>query len=375
MGLALAGAVLLLVACLGGGWVALGRVDPLLAVPGAGWAALAGALTSRASQSFRRWGGYGLAVLLMLVLVQWIWAGWVDWLPSAVAALAVAIALLPAWMLAASSRGRAASRRYPALAFMAVAAWGWQLAATPLVAWAYDPPLIDEQPRVVVVTSLPLFATSRGDLGAILGGEVADAPAMEALGQHFELLPVANPDPRILAEGSALLLAHPGPLAPEALVAIDTWVRGGGRAVVLADALLEAEPPYPLGDPRNPPVSTMLDPLLSHWGVDIAPASAGTRVVSDARQRLMLASAGEATVRSPACRQTAGGLAARCSIGRGQVVIIGDADMLDQANWTRAADPLRPVSWHSANMSWLANELRPQPARQRRSFALPVWIG
>lgn len=374
-GLVLAAAVLLLVACLGGGWIALGRVDPLLAVPGAGWAAMAGALASRSSPVLRLAGTYGLGILLLLALIQWQWGGWVDWFPSLLAALAVALALVLAWMLAASLRRSAASRRYLALAAMAVAAWGWQLATTPLVAWAYDPPPIDEQPRVVVVTSLPLFATSRGDLGAILGGEVVDAPAMEALLQHFELVPVANPDPRILAEGSALLLAHPGPLAPEALVAIDAWVRGGGRAVVLADALLEAEPPYPLGDPRNPPVTTMLDPLLSHWGVDIAPARAGTRVVSDARERLMLTSAGEATVRSPACTQTAGGMVARCSIGRGQVVIIGDADMLDPAHWIHTADPLRPVSWHSANMSWLATELHPQPARQRRSLARPVWVG
>ncbi len=372
-GLALAGAILLLVACLGGGWIALGRVDPLLAVPGAGWAAMAGALASRSSPGLRLSGAYGLGILLLLALVQWHWGGWVDWLPSLLAALAIAAPLMPAWTMAAFVKARGGLGRYLLVGAMAAGAWVWQLVASPLVALAYDPWSTDEQPRVVVVTSLPLFAASRGDLGAVLSGDIDDAEAIIALRQHFDLLPMANPDAQGLAEGSALFLAHPGPLAPEALVAIDAWVRGGGRAVVLADALLEAEPPFPLGDSRNPPVTTMLDPLLAHWGVVIGPAREGAGIVSDANQRLIVSSAGLVSTRSSACRQVVGGVIARCRIGRGQVVIIGDADMLDPANWSGWTRPMRPVGWHSANISWLAAQLDPKSASRARTLAQPVW--
>lgn len=374
VGLTLACVVLLLVAGLGGGWIALGRVDPLLAVPGAGWAAMVGALAGRAAPSLQLVGASGLAAFAILALVQRVWAGWIDWLPTTAAAFAVAVALVLAGLLAASARGVSASRRYLTVGLMVVGAWGWQIAAFPLVARAYDPSPIGEQPRVVVVTSLPLFATSRGDLNSLLGGEVTDAPAVEALRRHFELLPAANPDPHILAEGSTLLLAHPGPLAPEALVAIDGWVRGGGRAVILADALLVAEPPYPLGDPRNPPVSTLLDPLLAHWGAAIEPATAGPRVVMDGRERLALLTAGEVMGRSGTCRQTARGLIARCRIGRGQVVIVGDADMLDPAMWSGAPDRAGAVSWRSANIAWLATQLHPQSVAQHRGLARPIWV-
>jgi hypothetical protein len=366
-------AALLIIAALGGGWLALGRVDPLLTVPGAGWAAMVGALISPMRPGMRLGGACLLSAALILTLVQWAGAGWVDWVPGLIAALVAAGLLLPAWMIAASARERAAIGRYLLFGLMALCAWGWQLAASAVVARAYDPAPMDSQPRVMVVTSLPLFAASRGDFGAVLSGDVSDAPAINTLRRHFQLVPLADVNRSSLAEGDALLLAHPGALAPEALVAIDNWVRSGGRAVVLADALLEAEPPHPLGDPRNPPVSTMLDPLLTHWGVGIAPARPGLRVAREGGQRLLFASAGDVTVRSSSCRRSAGGIVARCRIGRGQAVILGDADMLDPAHWSMAADPFRPVSWHSANMSWIASQLLPHPGRQNRSFARPVW--
>lgn len=366
-------AVLLIIAALGGGWLALGRVDPLLAVPGAGWAAMAGALVASMHPGLRTWGGYFLSAAVILILVQWVGAGWVDWLPSLAAALVAAGLVLPSGVIAASAKRRAAFGRYVFVGLLALCAWGWQLAASIVVARAYDPWPMDEQPRVMVATSLPLFATSRGDFGAVLSGDVDDAPAITALRRHFELVPLVDVDRPGLADGDALLLAHPGALSPEALVAIDNWVRSGGRAVVLADALLEAEPPHPLGDPRNPPVSTMLDPLLTHWGVGIAPARPGLRVAQEGGQRLLYASGGDVTVRSSRCRRSAGGIVARCRIGRGQAVILGDADMLDPAHWSMGADPVRPVAWHSANISWLASQLHPRSTRQHHSFANPVW--
>lgn len=368
------GSVLLVIAAVGGGWLALGRADPLFVVPGAGWAAVAGALACVGRPSARLSGGISLAVVVILALVQWAAAGWVDWLPTFVAGLVSAILLMAAWAVALFARSRSPWGRVVIFVMLAACAWGWQLAATSMVARAYTPVFGVKPARAAVVTSLPLFAPSRGDLAAILGGTVNDAPAITALQRYFDLVPMADVDAMALEQGDALLLAHPAALSPETLVAIDAYVRGGGQAVVLADALLDAELPYPLGDPRNPPVSTMLDPLLSHWGLAIAPARAGVRLGSDGRHRLMMSSAGEVAIRSAQCRSAAGGLVARCRIGRGQAVIVGDADLLDPSLWRSPAGATGPAGWRSANIGWLADQLQPCRAIQCTGFAQPVWM-
>ena len=115
-------AALLIIAALGGGWLALGRVDPLLTVPGAGWAAMVGALISPMRPGMRLGGACLLSAALILTLVQWAGAGWVDWVPGLIAALVAAGLLLPAWMIAASARERAAIGRYLLFGLMALCA-------------------------------------------------------------------------------------------------------------------------------------------------------------------------------------------------------------------------------------------------------------
>ncbi len=48
-------------------------------------------------------------------------------------------------------------------------------------------------------------------------------------------------------------MAHPLAQPAEDLVALDNWVRGGGRVLLLADPMLEWPSKRPLGDPLRPP--------------------------------------------------------------------------------------------------------------------------
>ena len=62
-------------------------------------------------------------------------------------------------------------------------------------------------------------------------------------------------------------MAQPLAQPAEDLVALDDWVRGGGRVLLLADPMLEWPSKRPLGDPLRPPPMFMDTGLLAHWGL------------------------------------------------------------------------------------------------------------
>jgi hypothetical protein len=64
-----------------------------------------------------------------------------------------------------------------------------------------------------------------------------------------------------------LLAAQPQALTAERLVALDKWVRDGGRLVLLADPLLRFDSSRPLGDRFRPPLRYPDTGLLAHWGL------------------------------------------------------------------------------------------------------------
>lgn len=370
----LLGAVLLGIAAAGGGWLALDRVDPLLAVPGIGWAVVAGALPGARGNALRFGTMAALVATLLLAAVQWAGAGWFDPLPTLLAGLLAGAAAAGARFVLDRARQRGRKVAAAGLILLSGLAWLWQLAAWPLVQMAYREAPTAHRPEVLVLTSLPLFAVNRGSIADLIDGRSFDAPAVAELQRHVRLVPTADVSAQQLAGTGTLLLAHPGALPPETLVAIDSFVRRGGHAVVLADALVEGEAPFALGDPRNPPVSTLLDPLLAHWGLAIAPARGGVQLVHDGRHRLMLISAGSIIAASGDCPGPGMAFVSRCSIARGRVTIVGDADFLDPALWSGSSGVSGPAGWQSANISWLADELRSQSSPPSgRAFARPVW--
>lgn len=136
-----------------------------------------------------------------------------------------------------------------------------------------------------------------------------------------------------LPSDALLVLAQPRPLMPEENVALDAWVRHGGRLLLFADPMLTASSRLPLGDLRGPQWVAMLSPILRHWGLELQfdPAQpAGERMVDVTGTLLPVNSAGRFAVsRHARCRLQGGAIVAECRIGKGRVLAIADAAVFD----------------------------------------------
>ncbi|MES2137504.1 MAG: ABC transporter, partial [Pseudomonadota bacterium] len=104
-----------------------------------------------------------------------------------------------------------------------------------------------ERPTLMLLTSLPIV------FGEDFSLEQQESPALKALRERYRVVPISVTDPSELARGRLLLMAQPPAQTAENLVALDQWVRGGGRVVLLADPMLEWPSKRPLGDPLRPP--------------------------------------------------------------------------------------------------------------------------
>lgn len=178
-----------------------------------------------------------------------------------------------------------------------------------------------QRPALLLLTSLPLIF---GEDFSLSGG---GSPATKSLETRYRLIPISVTGPSELAKGNLLLMAQPPAQTPENLVALDAWVRGGGRVLLLADPMLEWPSRRPLGDPLRPPPMFMDTGLLAHWGLTLdAPDEAGAAARELGGWTIATASPG--ALRG-ACPISSDGLVARCRIGKGRATIVADADLLD----------------------------------------------
>jgi hypothetical protein len=233
---------------------------------------------------------------------------------------------------------------------------------------SYDPAPGKSASELAVLTGLPLFWNSDGSR--------ATAPAIAVLEKHHRIVPVDSAEDGRLARIGRLLVAQPRLLSPRELVALDEWVRSGGRAVILADPLLIWPMDLPPGDRRRPPVTSLLDPLLSHWGLTLEPGRAGIeRRFLSSGALLPVAGASHFVASGRACRTVEAGLMALCRIGEGEARLMADADLLDDRLWL--ADPDRPGSRRSLSgdtVMLLERWLR-APLESERPLAEPIpWV-
>lgn len=232
--------------------------------------------------------------------------------------------------------------RRRALALALAAALG--AAALTAALWRNEPaPLaprpVAERPTLLLLTSLPLLFSEDFSLR---GG----SPAIKRLQTRYKLLPVSVTDPRELAKGRLLLMAHPLAQPAEDLVALDEWVRGGGRLLLLADPMLEWPSKRPLGDLLRPPPMFMDTGLLAHWGLRLeAPKRSGFATRELGGFSIMTASPGALT---GSCDISSDAFVAQCKIGKGRATIVADADFLE-------VDELGPKAGH--NIDGLLQEL------------------
>lgn len=189
--------------------------------------------------------------------------------------------------------------------------------------------------RIAFLTALPLFPASAAP-SDILNGPDQRAAIIRALAARHQVVPVARLDEKVLA-GSLLIVAQPRGLAGEELVALDGWVRQGGKALIFTDPELVWPSDLPLGDPRRAPPIGLLDPLLSHWGLELASPPMNDdgpiQKIVVGQFSVAVAWPGQWQSHNPACKIESEALVAHCRIGKGQVLLVADADMLDERLW------------------------------------------
>ncbi|AUW57470.1 hypothetical protein C1T17_04495 [Sphingobium sp. SCG-1] len=221
-------------------------------------------------------------------------------------------------------------------------------------------------PRLVFHTSNPPAAGPREPLGLHTGLDLfwGSSQTLSALDTLFKVDRLDVLSPSSLQFKQRLLLAQPRLLAPEELVALDDWVRGGGRAVILADPLLVWPSDLPLGDRRRPPVTSLLDPLLTRWGLVLEPAQPALveRRFVEGNRLLLTEGASHFTTRHSdfaRCQQVGDGFMVTCRVGEGKVRLIADADLLDERLW-QSSEGERLMSDTMALLDrWLRRPLSP----------------
>lgn len=136
------------------------------------------------------------------------------------------------------------------------------------------------------------------------------------------------------ADLGVTIMAQPRPLSPDENVALDDWVSAGGRLLLFADPLLTQPSVFALGDKRRPEGTVLLSPILARWGLTLEfdeAQPAGQREVEAFGQVVPVNLPGRFRLSQGEgdCSLYAGGLVAKCRVGRGVVLAVADAALLE----------------------------------------------
>ncbi len=181
-------------------------------------------------------------------------------------------------------------------------------------------------------TSLPIIWSEAASVGAVLQSGEGPHWARATIAGGGQVVALDFLDAKALAPLREIVIAQPRPLAPIENVALDNWVRGGGRVLLIADPALTEGSIFPLGDPRRPQAVALMSPILARWGLELQfddrqPAGAhvvdalGGPVVVDLPGRFQ-------TLPGSACRAQDAGLVVNCHVGKGSIVAFADAAFL-----------------------------------------------
>lgn len=216
-----------------------------------------------------------------------------------------------------------------------------------------SPPPADPPQRALLglMGTVPIYWGEEAAFGGALSGQADAHWARAQLEGSYELHPLDTLTDESLAGLEFLLLAQPRALAPAENVALDAWVRGGGRLLLFADPMLTGESRFAIGDRRRPQDVILLSPILARWGLQLQfdeEQPAGFALL-DAGVPIPVNLAGhfaEATGEAD-CSLEAGGVLARCTIGQGQAIVLADAATLDLYD----PHPAAPAA-----LAWLTRE-------------------
>ncbi len=209
------------------------------------------------------------------------------------------------------------------------------------------------RPVIGLSTSLPIVWPESDDIAGMLQDDAPPHWALSVLREVGEVRPLdslAAPGGALpLPSDAVLVMAQPWPLSPQENVALDDWVRGGGRVLLFADPMLTFESRFALGDRRRPQDVAMLSPILTRWGLELRfdeDQPEGGRVIVDGALAIPVRLSGTFAVRENPGQCVLGGegLVAQCRIGRGQIVAIADAALL--GNRAEEEQGLRRAALH-----------------------------
>ncbi len=195
------------------------------------------------------------------------------------------------------------------------------------------------KPPVYLMSTLPL-KWGEGDVKDVAQGVSDPALFYSALVERYLIKDADGLDKIEASPDGMLIMVQPRLLAPSENVALDKWVRGGGRLVLFADPALQWESRFPLGDSRRPLFTSLLSPLLDQWGVQLAlPVKDDAKPSEIDGSRIETLSRGfwlqhPHVERVPDCHTDRSALIAECRIGKGRVLLLADVDLLQDRYWT-----------------------------------------
>lgn len=200
------------------------------------------------------------------------------------------------------------------------------------------PPAERQEAIYGISTSLPILWPESHDISAMLKPGVPEHWALTALRERGQVRPIdslANEDGKLALPASAVLvLAQPYPFSPDEYVALDDWVRAGGRVLLFADPMLTFHSAFALGDRRRPQDIIKLDPILARWGLRLMrgddDGDAHGETVDLDGLAMPVAIPGTFTLTAGSgCKLSHDGLIVQCKIGRGRVLAVADAALLE----------------------------------------------
>jgi hypothetical protein len=189
-------------------------------------------------------------------------------------------------------------------------------------------------PELGLMGTIPIYWGEAGDVSEVLSGGSQAHWARPQLERQFELRPLDSLDEVNLVGLDFVMLAQPRALSPAENVALDNWVRKGGRVLLFADPLLTGESRFAIGDRRRPQDVILISPILNHWGLELAfddSVALGDTLVRAPSVAIPVNLPGSLAVTDTDsdCALLAGDVVAQCSVGEGRVVVLADAALLD----------------------------------------------
>ncbi|WP_114520540.1 ABC transporter [Altererythrobacter sp. ZODW24] len=200
-----------------------------------------------------------------------------------------------------------------------------------------------ERDKLGLFSTLPIYWGEVGDMNDMLSGSAEPHWARAALEEDYNLIPLdalleSGDDEGALDRLERLVLAQPRALSASENIALDNWVREGGRALIFADPMLTRHSRFSIGDRRRSQDVVLLSPILQRWGLELQvddDEPLGERAIDTGTTSIPVNLPGQLVILPTAtdapanCTIQTGGLLADCVIGQGSALILADAAVLE----------------------------------------------